>query len=125
MKKMNSTELIEKADKAYENLEHDMPYDKSDFIMGYIKCYTELVNESNDIHNVVPFIGTAVFKKNNKGYSKIKNLTIGKMYGITKRHDRSKIRVYRPNMNDGFYITNDIGKEVVFTNMNMWDVYWV
>ena len=88
-----------------------------------MEILADLASESNDIHNVVPFIGTAVFKKNN--YSKIKNLTIGKMYGITKRHDRSKIRVYRPNMNDGFYITNDIGKEVVFTNMNMWDVYWV
>ena len=52
MKKLNSTELIEKANEAYENLEHDMLYDKADFILGYIKCYTDIAHEADDIHNV-------------------------------------------------------------------------
>ena len=84
----------------------------------------DVVQNNGVSDNVMPFIGTAFFKKNNKGHSKIKNVTLGKMYKITKKHDRSKIRAYRPKMNDGFYILNDIGMEVSFTNLRMWDVYW-
>lgn len=86
--------------------------------------YHKSLVDSDCMSNVMPFIGTSVFKKNNKGHSKIKNVTVGKMYEITQKHDRSKIRAYRPKMNDGFYIVNDIGVEVSFTNLKMWDVYW-
>ena len=51
MKKYNSTELIKKANEAWENISHKGVCHK-DYIMGYMDCYSNIVNESNDIQNV-------------------------------------------------------------------------
>ena len=77
------------------------------------------------LHDVIPYLGTARLIKNNKGHSSIKNVTLGNSYQIIEKLDRSRLRKYNPKMNDGFWIINDLGKKVSFTNENLWDVSWV
>lgn len=67
-------------------------------------------------------LGFAKFIKNPKGKNKIKHLTLGKEYNITKRFNRSKQRHYNPNLCDGFEIIKDNGESCVYFSNTLFKV---
>jgi len=107
------------------NLSRDTHIKTANNIIQAMEEYAELVKNHGVLHDVIPYLGTARLIKNNKGHSSIKNVTLGNSYQIIEKLDRSRLRKYNPKMNDGFWIINDLGKKVSFTNENLWDVSWV